>query len=175
MFALYWRFSEKGCNFEIDGLKATWGQDWYWPLMEPIPNKRAAFQFGACVFERCLRSRNFYGWLYLCGTENGHVVSQCFAVDHYFYLNWFCPPFLWLALLFTVMWKLLQSLELFLEDSSLLMLPATRVAPMKWRSASAQGRCVKHLGLTLAGLTKRALWFAGKGLVMGCLCCSQGL
>lgn len=35
-----------------------------------------------------------------------------FLFDHYFYLIWVCP-FLWQALLFTVMWKILQSSEHF--------------------------------------------------------------
>lgn len=54
MLALYWRFSEKGCNFKIGSLKVTWSQVCYWSFMEQAPNKRVLFQFGVSVFAHCL-------------------------------------------------------------------------------------------------------------------------
>lgn len=50
MFTLYWRFSEKGYNFKIDGLKVTWGQVYYLGLLWNRPLIREFCSSLDCVY-----------------------------------------------------------------------------------------------------------------------------
>lgn len=52
MFTLYWRFSEKGYHFKIEGLKVTQGHVGYWPL-----TREFCFSLGHVCLDVAFRAR----------------------------------------------------------------------------------------------------------------------
>lgn len=141
----------------------------------PLPTWSVVFQFDCRHLHSAKKARTC---MYVCisvGLKREKLPSllSCWSL---FLFGLRLSSFPTVRLLFTIMWKTLQSLVQFLEDLSLLLVPVTTVPFVQWLWVSAQGVWVKQRDLTPGGLLNgssvgllaRGWWWDG------CSRCSWG-
>lgn len=154
-------FLERDINVKTAGLKVSWRRVCYWSLTEHgPPYLSVVFQFDCRHLCSAKKARTC---IYV-GLKREQLPLTAFLLCWSLFLFGLgLSSFPTVRLLFTIMWKTLQSLVQFLEDLSLLLLPVTTVP-----SGRGSGSMSQAMGLNPCWTFKWELCgFVGKGLMMG--------